>query len=404
VYNCRNPKVNILFIIWCDDLKQKSCKYKVMMVYPYDPQNIMPGGGIRYVDLLLNNLIERKVDVSLIGVNLEGGQNQDLKIPFAPILNKSDNCWRFLINLFFKVPFMKIENGTIIHSHRSYFLLPFILFKPHNPKIVTLHGITLEIIKTSSYNRYYNHIKKVYRIAEKFLLRRIDFHVAVSDNVKDFFENMYPFLNGKIIVISSGIDTQLFRKLEKSNLRKKYGFDDSENIVLFVGRLEKIKNIAFLIKSFKILTEIIENSRLLIVGDGIEKQDLKNLSEQLSLKNVTFMGSQKMENMPEIYNLADLLALCSHSEASPTVVKEAIACGIPVVCTNVGDVESIITHESLGRILYNNNISDFSIAMSEVLKKKPIALDKFREIKMKFDFSSIAESYENLYGSICENK
>lgn len=367
------------------------------MVYPYNPLHIMPGGGIRYVDLLLNNLLEKKVDASLMGVSFRDSSDNNTKIPLVPILNGSDNCWFFLMKLFLKVPFMKIDKQTIIHSHRSYFLLPFIFFKPHNPKIVTLHGITLEIIKTSKYSKYYSIINKLFRKLERFCLNHIDCHVAVSDSVRVFFENHYPFLENKIIVIPSGIDLNSFQNLNKDHLRVKYGFTTLDKIILFVGRLEKIKDIDFLIRSFKIMEKDIVNSKLLIVGEGIEKDNLKRLADELKLDNVIFMGNQKPENMPEIYNLANVLALCSQSEASPTVVKEAIACEVPVVTTRVGDVESIIVNKDIGRVVANKNEFEFANGIAEILTSNLMNFEIFNSVRKQFSFEYIADEYIRLY-------
>ncbi|AKB36434.1 Glycosyltransferase [Methanosarcina siciliae C2J] len=388
------------------DIFHKSMDFpEIIMVYPYDPLHKNPGGGIKYVDNLIMGLLKEGKKVTLLGVKLSDktiDEYQSLGFKFVPITEKSDASYLYLLFLFVKTPFLKLPINSVIHSHRSYFLLPFILFRQNNLKIVTLHGITLEIIRVSSYAYLYPIIEPVFRFIERLCLSNIDVYIAVSNNVKHFFENRYPWMMNRIEIIPTGVDLTTYKPMDKHKIRKLYGFEEDDLIVMFVGRLEKIKNIDFLIRSFTILSQQVSNSKLLIVGNGVEESNLKNISTHLGSK-IFFMGSQPSEKMPEIYNLASVLALCSESEASPNVVKEALACGIPVVSTDVGDVSSIICNDSLGKISHKDENS-FARDLIHMCKSKgknkvffehrnQFVTENFEIKKMSESISKVLEYY-----------
>lgn len=378
---------------------------EIIMVYPYDPLHKNPGGGIRYVDNLINGLVNEGKKVTLLGVKLSNksiDEYESLGFKYIPIIKKSDASYFYLIYLFVKLPFLKLPTNSIIHSHRSYFLTPFILFKPNNLKIVTLHGITLEIVRTSSYARMYPVIEPIFRFFERLCLLNIDNYIAVSSSVKDFFENQYFWMKNKVELVPTGVDFKIYKPMDKQQVRKKYGFEDNDLIVIFVGRLDKIKNVDFLIRSFAILSHKILNSKLLIVGSGIEEQNLKNTSLHLGSK-VVFMGSKSSENMPEIYNLADVLALCSESEASPNVVKEALACGIPVVSTNVGDVSSIINSIFLGKIAPKDEdfFAQYLIDTLSLITEHKFTITQICHSKAKeFDVNVVTSKMIGIYSGV----
>ncbi|ASJ03586.1 hypothetical protein A3L09_10120 [Thermococcus profundus] len=385
----------------------------IYIVYNYDYYNPRNGGGIRYTHNLIRYLLKRDLDVTLIGVHLPN-INKTAFYKSGPstiyVARNSDSALKFFINLFLKVPFLKFKENSIIHAHRSYFLLPFILFHPRVPKVVTLHMKPLEFVRVE-YPRYFKLVDIPHKLIEFFCLDNIDAIIAINEDIKSAYEKRYPKIKGKIKVISgSGIDVDKFRPMDKEKMREKYGFEVNESVVLFVGRLEKIKNVDFLIRSFAILLRNAPNSRLVIVGRGTQQKNLANLAKDLGIEDrITFMGEVNPEKIPEVYNCADVLALPSLSEASPTVVREALACGIPVVSMNVGDVNKIITNPKLGIIVNEYNEKLFADALFETLKlvrdHPEEVKEKCREVALKrFSFETVAKSYLEVYKSLIRER
>lgn len=136
----------------------------------------------------------------------------------------------------------------------------------------------------------------------------------------------------KITVVPNPIDTQKFRRVERGYLRKKLAIGDEKLILLTACRLGKEKNIDFLLKAFAAVAKKDKNSIFVIVGDGPEKHNLQELTNDLRLgARVFFTGYLPTENMPNVYSDADIFLFASTSETQGMVVPEAAACGLPLV-------------------------------------------------------------------------
>jgi glycosyltransferase involved in cell wall biosynthesis len=381
------------------------------MVYNYDYYNPRNGGGIRYTHNLINYLLKKDIEVTLMGVDLSNeksnNKNDDdnSKVDTIYVLKDSDNALKFFIKLFLKAPFLKFEENSIIHAHRTYFLLPFIIFHPKIPKVVTLHMKPLEFVRVE-YPQYFKIVDKIHKIIDGFCVKHIATLVAINQEVLEAYIKRYPWIKDKVVLIKgSGIDLEKFKPLKnKKELRKKYRFNMDDKIILFAGRLEKIKNLDFLIKSFAIAVKKESNIKLVIVGRGTEYENLVDLTKNLNLENkVIFVGEVSPDKMVEIYNIADVFALTSLSEASPTVVKEALACGIPVISTNVGDVKEVINDLLLGEVVdtYDKKIfAEVLIRVLNVTRPNYFAMKNCRRRIYQFSFENVVEKYLRVYKRI----
>jgi glycosyltransferase involved in cell wall biosynthesis len=170
---------------------------------------------------------------------------------------------------------------------------------------------------------------------------------------------------------------------------------------MFVGRLEIEKDLGFLIDSFRMALKRLPDARLVFVGDGRDRKRLEDMVKDLTPKEVLFMGAQKPDSMPEIINCADVLALCSLYEGSPTTVKEALACGVPVVTTPVGDVTGIIRDNVIGRIV-PKDAGQYSRAVVEILSSDNVEDTRRECVKAAaaFGFDQIGARTVGLYNEL----
>lgn len=398
---------------------------EVIMVYPLDPSKLEGGGGIRYVHNLITNYLDRGIKVKLLGINLVEEQTfkhplfelivvqepHKLKIPkFLPQIFKDIiQISHFLFRLTIESLQINTSGNSVIHAHRSYLLLPFILFCPKTPKVCTLHMKPLEYVKVEHY-RYFKFLDKPFKIIDSFCLERVDMVIAVNNEIKQSYLMRFSKIENKIQVISgSGVSLNKFKPLDKNVVRHKYGFKNDENIIIFVGRLEKIKNVGFLIRSFSLLNNNLINSKLIIVGRGSKLVDLIELVDKLHLnENVLFMGEMHPESVPEIYNCADICVLASYSESGPTVLREALSCGVPMVSTRVGNVSDIITNKLLGAIIDSYDEKMFAKAMIDTIKEvksnPEVSRSVCRDIALKkFAFEDISDRIVKIYENIIKN-
>lgn len=229
------------------------------------------------------------------------------------------------------------------------------------------------------------------KIVRKFLyyiiLLRIDTMVQVSDRCFDKFSN-----NAKIITIRNGVNIS---NSKTSILKSKVP------IVLMVGALTKNKNHRSVIKAFS----SIDNGQLVIVGDGPEEKDLRELAQRLGLsKTIKFTGNKS--DVSEFYQKADIFINASEYEACSLSVIEAMSFGIPIILSNTGESENIINNFQSGLLLDDRlSSAEISDCINVILQNKTLK-QKFSDnakecVHSSYSFNAMVRAYENLIkGSI----
>ena len=144
-----------------------------------------------------------------------------------------------------------------------------------------------------------------------------------------------------INVIPSGIDIERFfeenvQKDKVKKLKEKYGITDKDFTIIFVGRIAPEKNIEFLLNAQqKLIEKNITNIKLLIVGDGPEKDNYINISRKLNIfDKVIFTGKIPQEEIQYYYQCADAFVTASNTETQGLTVVEAMAAGVVPICIN----------------------------------------------------------------------
>lgn len=177
-------------------------------------------------------------------------------------------------------------------------------------------------------------------------------------------------------------------------------FSDKFNIV-YVGRLEKVKNVETLLKAFaKIQNKKIQ---LTIVGDGREMDNLQNLVNELKITEaVLFEGFQN--NIGKYLSAADLYVLPSYSEGFGIAAVEAMFLKIPVLATQVGGVPEFINQGENGWLFNPNSVEDLVEKLTYILSlstndRASIGNKGFEDVSNRFTVSKYVENLENLYSS-----
>ncbi len=311
---------------------------QIMLVGQYNPNQINVGGMEIYMRNLIDELKKNRIKTTILGWSHEKNQDDNFT---SVVVSKKLLGRKFSLNLLIKVPFMKIPKDIPIIIDRPDRVFPFIFRK--NKIVCILHG---------SHGK--NVLKKkggiigfFYNIIEYISLRRADLIISVSNENKDYYCKKIPMIKKKIIMIPVGVSGE-FKPLNKEKIRKEYGFRKNEKIAIYIGRLEKEKQVDKIIKAFDG-----NEGKLLIVGSGTEEEKLKELAKNKS--NIKFFGSFEYKKIPRILNCADFLILFSEFEGLPTVILESLACGVPVLSSEVGDVSSFIKNGQNGYIVNEEN-------------------------------------------------
>jgi glycosyltransferase involved in cell wall biosynthesis len=243
------------------------------------------------------------------------------------------------------------------------------------------------------------------RFAKKFIYRNCELIFARSWKMKGIIAREYC---GKVIVIPSAADTSFFRPLNlKTVLRRKWGIPQRSGVILTVCRLDKNKGVDVLIKSLGVLNS--NDVNLLVVGEGVERKALKELSATLGVqKSVIFLGFRNREELLELYNLADLFAVASYSEGLPRVLIEAMACGCIPIVTKVGSMPAVVSDGFNGFVINPGDLEKFVERVDEVFsfpeERRKLMQTRAREA-VEADFDSrklikrMVDKISDLYSS-----
>ena len=222
--------------------------------------------------------------------------------------------------------------------------------------------------------------------------------IAASSYIKRYFEEIK---SKNIEVIPNGIDLRKFENLDRQRSREKLGIKD-EFLIMTVGRLEKVKGIEYLIQAVNIPNSKfqIPNSKLLIIGDGSERENLENLAKKLNLKErIKFLGEIPNEKIPTHLAAADCFVLPSVKEGFGIVLLEAMAAGIPIIATKVGGVPDLIEHGKTGILVESRSPQKITEAIYRIYSNPELPKNLTKNARNnleKYNWQNIAEKvYEN---------
>jgi len=193
------------------------------------------------------------------------------------------------------------------------------------------------------------------RLLMRWSLRRAGRVIAVSERLRDFAISLGVDAC-RVTTIPNGIDGAMFSMRSKSECRKNFGIPQEARAVLSAGLLIERKGHHHVIRALRALRHQGVNAELWIVGSsGREdrfERSIRTIVSDLQLSGVVhFLGHVRQETLAELMSAVDILCLASNREGWPNVVHEALACGTPVVATNVGAIPALIQSEEYGLIV-----------------------------------------------------
>jgi len=243
---------------------------------------------------------------------------------------------------------------------------------------------------------------------EKDLARSCYRIIAPTDKEKEALVTYYGSSPERISVIPCGVNLETFQPMGKLKAKRELGFGD-EHIVLFVGRIEAVKGIEQLLKAVSYLQA--RHSRLVIIGgdDNSHQETLKlmKLARELGIEDsVTFAGSVKQDKLPCYYSAADVCVISSYYESFGLVALESLACGTPVVATDVGGSKSIIREGETGFVVADNEPHHLAEKIDLLLSKQSPDINSALSIRAsvsKYSWTNIAETMVGEFQSVIDS-
>ena len=195
----------------------------------------------------------------------------------------------------------------------------------------------------------------------------------------------YGIPRDKTEVIAPGVDLDMFRPREAESSRRLIGYPD-HRIVLFVGRLERLKGVDIVLEAFAAEVEGRPDLRLLVLGEDSrhsgesEKARLKDLAQKLGIEaRVDFVGPVAHHELPYFYSAATACLMPSYSESFGLVALEAQACGCPVIASNVAGLASVVRDGVSGFLVDGDEPDRYAQALGRLLDDRALAAEMGRK-------------------------
>jgi len=233
--------------------------------------------------------------------------------------------------------------------------------------------------------------------------------IASTETEKTALFRFYDVPPEKVVVLPCGVNLSKFKPMDKAAMRQKLGLGENP-IILFVGRIERLKGLERVIVTMPYLSAF--KPKLVIVGeDGARRGEVDNLKllaiQKEVYDSVVFKGLVPHEQLGEYYNAADVCVLPSYYESFGLVPLEALACGTPVVATDVGNLKNIIRNGETGYVLTDPRPRNMADKVSQVLRKSDPRMQDQQYIRSSittYSWHIIAEAMINQFDSMVETK
>lgn len=295
----------------------------------------LPTGGIeRKISAVLPRLDRSLFEVHLCCIRERGPLAEDLEragipVHLIPFRSRMDP---FALRRLHRL--VRRLNIDLVHAHMYRSNVPATLLKLYDENLMVLghyHNVdTWESRRQLWFDRY--------------LARRRDMNVAVSEAVRQDVIGRLGLEEDRVRTLHNGVDLEEFHPLpeeERRLLRASLGFGGEEKLVVSVARLVRAKNQELILRSIAELVASTPEARFLFVGSGPDEERLRELAGHLQVEEyVRFLG--RRDDVPAVLAACDVSVLPSLREGFSNAVLESLACGLPVVASDVGGNNEVI--------------------------------------------------------------
>lgn len=298
------------------------------------------------------------------------------------------------------VDVVKYEKLDILHVHYAvphasvaYMAKKILLSEGiYIPTVTTLHGTDITLVGKNP----------VYAPVVTFAINKSDGVTAVSESLKnETYENFK--ISKDINVIYNFIDFERFKKTNKDHFKKAIAPND-EKLLIHVSNFRKVKRVEDVVLVFKQVLEKIP-SKLLLIGDGPERQNVELLCRQFSLcDHVHFLGKQ--DAVEELLAISDLFIMPSASESFGLSALEAMACEVPVISSDAGGLPEVNIHGKTGFLSPVGDVDNMA-KNAIYLLTNPEIHNQFRIAALEnakiYSLNNILPQYEEYYSKVIES-
>ena len=259
---------------------------------------------------------------------------------------------------------LKKENIHLLNAHH---------FSPLLYSFLSTRITGIKLIYTEHSVWQYLEMGVLKKILSYFLLWNTDAIVAISKQLIQYYSDS-PFISRKkISLIINGIDLMRFKSIDSTMLKKQLGFKSDDILIGMVANIRPEKNHKILISAFSEISRILTNSHLLLIGLDCMDGEVQRFA--LSMKNaerIHFLGPR--EDIPDILNILDVFCLPSVHEGLPLTILEAMACGVPIIGSDVMGINEVITDKTNGLLFPDGDETVLAEKIKMIIKNDSLRI------------------------------
>ena len=290
------------------------------------------------------------------------------------------NIFRMISDFFKLYSFCKQNKIDIIHTHHRYpELLSVLVSKFTGVKTITTVHSFVKGLKNLSF--------------------RSDKIVTVSKAVEEHLHKYYPHSKGHCKTIYNCIDESFSepKEIDIHEIKKSFGYNDTDKIILFAGRISRIKGVETLISAFVKINQQNENVKLILLGkveDMSILEVIKGSERQISIV-------QPIENISAFYQISDMVVLPSRIDPFPYVMLESGAMRKPFIGSNTGGIAEFIEDGISGLLIEPGNFNQLAdkiiYIINNPIQAELLANALYQKVKQECDCVKYFEQLDNIY-------
>lgn len=349
------------------DQPMKTCSTRIAILHPSDPLGNVPSG----IDSFIRGILRwapADLEYTLIGASSDPvarplNVTSEIMLAgrtarFLPLVTLDARARRsfypltarYLRALTPLIARRRLDEYDILDFHR---IEPgLLLMKDARPKNLVMHQ-DMSVLRNQDSDIMWRHAPWLYERLERRVFSSLTRVFAVRESAVERYKTMYPPVASRFSFIPTWVDDTIFRPAmantgedpERRETRQTLGIEPDAPVMIFVGRLDRQKDPMLLIAAFVEAKRRCPNLHLLIVGDGILRGDVSAACARAGVeRDVQLLGVRPPAEIARLARASDLFVLSSAYEGMPIAVLEALACGIPVVSTDVGEIRRVVTN------------------------------------------------------------
>jgi len=366
------------------------------------------GGSSGFLSNILPYLSAKRTIIFGIGLNDTipwKTHYLESNVEFVPICNlsfPSKTPMRLKVLMYYIRHRKRIFNSgvDVLYVHMPECCLPFLKNNKSIPVIYHKHGSANPVARSKFIYGRTILFRKFYEIVLRLIFKKA--HWVITIDRLSYKESIENGAKNRTSLLMNAVDIKKFFPDEvlRNHARKRFGLNDHDHAILFVGRIEKTKGPERLLDCIPFLKEAKHPFHIFFAGEGTYKSHLENcVKTEHYDASVTFLGHIQHAELIYFYNMVDVLVLPSDTEGVPMVILEALACGTPVVASNVGGIPDIVVEGINGVVLDDLSSKKLTSAIIDILSKK-IGRKKISRSIEPYSVTNFVRSFDDIISNV----